>query len=91
MLRDFGSALADLAKSHIFKIYRDQILLVLAFRKFGVSQSSTVNITWIMSLSVFGFDFKSVVILNDTPERKVIRLILRSTLYFVHHVGVTSD
>ena len=68
---------------------RDQILLVLALRKLGVSRSSTVNITWTMSLSVFGFDLKSLLIFNDTRERRVIRLILRSTLYFVHHVGVT--
>lgn len=64
-------------------------MLVLASRKLGVSESSTVNITWIVSLSVLGFDLKSLLIFNDTRERKVIRLILRSTLYFVHHVGVT--
>ena len=49
---------------------RDQILLVLALRKLGVSESSTVNITWTMSLSVFDFDLKSLLIFNDTREKK---------------------
>lgn len=63
------------------KRYRDQILFILCLRKLGVSKSSTVNITWLMSLGVLGFDLKSIVILNDTREKKVN--LLNSAVNFV--------